>query len=450
MLLGLRFLAMTSKLLGLEKRSALVILSLISGMLLLASDCSPTFNELWARTHSWKAAPQWFPERDSIVFSHGNYNSLYEHLYEVSTDGSLVTLIPGFEQDNSEDLRVLGATASVSSDLSRLAYADFQHGSWIPGVHRYDWEIVTSAPDGSDKRRITNHEGYDLSPAWSPDGSRIAFLSTRNGAFSIFTMAPDGSDVRSIAPSLRGGEYSPFVWSPDGSRVAFAWASSQEPYWVLYTVGADGSGLTRLGRTITAPAWSADSSFLAFLQEEGNKTTLYTVGADGAGLKKVHELADKFVRSREGNNTTHNLAWSPDGTEILLSGESMAGVVSLDDSEFRLLSHFAMSNGPILHSSWSPDGSRIAVNAAATSNHAADGFDAVLYVMDPDGSNKQILARYATGADNYGDNQVKPAHGEPLPLPFMLHPYPNYSTIRTRLPCISPPHAGIHPCFRVT
>ena len=322
--------------------------------------------------------------------------------------------------DTPEDLRELGAAASISPDLSRLTYADFQHDSWLPWAKDYDWEIVTSAPDGSDKRRITNLESYDLSPVWAPDGSRIAFLSSRNGAYNVFTMAPDGSDVRDLAPSVSGGKFSHLVWSPDSRRIAFALATPTVSWesWDLYAVGSDGSGLTRLGHTISLPDWSPDSSRLAFLQQDGNKTTLYTVGADGAGLKKVHELGDEFTG--EDSNVTNNLAWSPDGTKILLSGTYMIGVVEIDSSEFRVLTsqRRLTGGGIILYSSWSPDGSKIAVNAATDSGNAANGFDPVLYIMDPDGSNKKILARYSINVDYYDDNRVAPAHGESWPAKF--------------------------------
>ena len=415
-----RFCPLTSasKLLAAGKKSAIAILCLLLGIMLLASDCSPAFNEERGKSHSWKVPPQWFPERNSIVFSHGDYNEFYEHLYEVSRDGSRVRVIPGIQKDGADDLREMGAAASISPDLSRLAYADFEHDSWFPWAKDYNWEIVASAPDGSDQRRLTDMESYELSPVWSPDGSRIAFLSSRNGAYNVFTMVPDGSDTRDIASSVDGREFSPLVWSPDSRRIAFALITTRESNWVLYAVGSDGSGLTKLGRTTSLPGWSADGNRLAFLQQDGRKTTLYTVAADGTGLKKVHELGDGFTG--EDSNVTNNLAWSPDGTKILLSGKNMIGVVDIDSSEFRVLTSLRRRTlgGPILYSSWSPDGSKIAVNAATDSVNVANGFDPVLYIMDPDGSNKKTLARYATDEDHYGDNRVKPAHGEPWPTEF--------------------------------
>ncbi len=411
------------RLLVMANGRGLLSLSLLLGAMLGTSGWEPpSLSMELIKHHEWEAPPQWHPERNSVVFSHSDSRAFYKHLYEVSTDGSLVTLIPGIEIVGDDDLRQEEMPASISRDLSRLTYADFEHDSRVPGLKHYDWEIVASDPDASNKRRLTNREGLDYSPVWSPDGFRIAFLSTRLGTSNIFTMDPDGSDVKSIAPSV-SGTYSPLVWSPDGGRIAFALASSEEPsYWVLYAVGADGAGLTRLGKTMTAPAWSFDSRYLAFLSRDGNKAVLNTIGADGAGLKKVHELENKFTR--EDANVTNNLAWSPDGSRILLSGENMVAIVGTDGSEFEVLVDLIMGvAGVFLYSSWSPDGYKIAVNSTTTSGNVSHGFDPILFTMDPDGSNKRTLAKYVVEEDytkytadvGYVDKRVEPAHGETLP-----------------------------------
>ena len=75
--------------------------------------------------------------------------------------------------------------------------------------------------DGTDPRRLTRDADEDLSPAWSPDGSRIAFQSNRTGNNEIYVMHADGSGVTNITNTPDAGEFDP-EWSPDGSKIAFA------------------------------------------------------------------------------------------------------------------------------------------------------------------------------------------------------------------------------------
>ena len=365
--------------------------------------------------HNWKQAPQWFSEKGSILFSHGDSRSFYQDLYEVSIDGSRLRVIQGIKQDGPNDLREAHAAASISPDLSRLTYADFEHDAWfLPWSHDYDWEIVTSDPDGSNKERITDQEGLDYSPVWSPDGSRIAFLSSRLGQHNIFSMSPDGKDVRSIAPSV-DGVYSPLVWSPDSRRIAFALKTMDEPYWVVYVVDLESSSVSKLDATVSMPAWSADSMSVAFLKPNWSKVSLYTARADGSELRKVHELEKEFTG--EHVNVTNNLAWSPDGRKILLSGKGRVAVVEVDSSEFRLLLDRPGGTTPLFYSSWSPDGAKIAVGGATSSTDVANGFDAVLFAMDSNGANKRVLARYTLDAHRT-NKRVEPAHSHPWPEEF--------------------------------
>ncbi len=220
--------------------------------------------------------PQWTADGAHIVFG---------GIRVVNSDGSDLRRL--FEYD---DRREGDHSPSISPDGTRIAYATSRLKT--SGFLR-NFEIETSALDGSDRIRLTENSYMDLSPAWSPDGSRIAFLAINypildhidNG---IYTMAPDGSDVRLVVEfdsieweSLQQAYYSISsfyssgpVWSPDGGKLAFIirhrFVDQQElvHHYGLYTVAADGSGLTRVfPRTgpngivhLSPPAWSPDGS----------------------------------------------------------------------------------------------------------------------------------------------------------------------------------------------
>ena len=73
--------------------------------------------------------------------------------------------------------------------------------------------------DGSGVTRLTVNDAVDSSPAWSPDGRRIAFDSTRDGNFEIYVMNADGSGVTRLTNNDAWDWYPD--WSPDGRRIAF-------------------------------------------------------------------------------------------------------------------------------------------------------------------------------------------------------------------------------------
>ena len=245
-------------------------------------------------------------------------------------------------------------------------------------------------------------------------------------------MSSDGSNVLSVAPEVGGAIFSPLLWSPNGQRLAFVLRAHSPIHvsavWVMFSAKSDGSGWVSLGETIGLPAWSPDSSRLAFVRRGEGRTALYTIGADGKGLKVIHEIDAKYLN--KWANVTNNLAWSPSGEKILLSGKGMAAIVDLKNEEFQLVTNLRPRSGsPLLYSSWSPDGSQIAVNISG--GDVLNGFDPLLYVMDADGSNKRILARYVLEIDfdRYGndptylnDNRVVPAHGEPWPADYEVAP----------------------------
>lgn len=106
-----------------------------------------------------------------------------------------------------------------------------------------NFEIYTMNADGSGQQRLTQHPANDISPVWSPDGSRIAFASDRDGTWDIYTMRADGSDLKQLTRG-QGANTAP-SWGNGGTTLVFI-STRDAVNGNVYRMTADGSATDRI------------------------------------------------------------------------------------------------------------------------------------------------------------------------------------------------------------
>ena len=236
-----------------------------------------------------------------------------------------------------------------SPDGTRIAFNSIRDGNW---------EIYVMNVDGSGQARLTNNSTNDFDPAWSPDGTRIAFYSYRDGNWDIYVMNADGTGQVRLTNNA-AGDVSP-AWSPDGTRIAFN--SDRDGNDEIYVMNADGSGpvrLTNYSAIDAAPAWSPDGTRLAYESYRGVYYAIHVMNADGSGQTPLTDSSGSDVSP----------AWSPDGTRIAFrsdrDGNRELYLMNADGSgQTRLTNYSDHDEEP----AWSPDGTRIAFTSYRDGN----------------------------------------------------------------------------------
>jgi TolB protein len=203
-------------------------------------------------------------------------------------------------------------------------------------------DIYVADAAGRNVRRLTRASSQEYSPSWSPDGRRIAFASNREGRFRIYVVRADGTGARRVSPRGGAGDSHSPSWSPDGRLIAFSSSHATPENPEIYVVRPDGSGLTRLTRTRGGvevlgddawPRWSPDGRRIVFSSNRTGHGEVWIMRADGTGQRRLAGLP-----RRDDWAPT----FSPDGTQIAFHsldgrGRSLLYVVRQNGTGLRSL-----------------------------------------------------------------------------------------------------------------
>jgi Tol biopolymer transport system component len=308
-------------------------------------------------------------------------------------DGSRQTPLTNNSFDNSE--------IAWSPDGSKIVFTSNRIGG-----SGGSYEIYIMNADGSNQERLTTVlQGYpsDGCPAWSRDGTKIAFSSYRSGYGEIFVMNADGSNQTQLTFDGGPDNRNP-VWSPDGKKIAFLSPQNHASAAQIFVMDVDGRNRIPLAAvnpgSLSYPSWSPDGRKIAYILEDDNTNQFFlrSVPADGSGTFQnlTHNDPDPST-----NNPCEMLypAYSPDGTKIAFQSDSSGShyyqiqVINSDGTGRQSLTANGVFNQ---YPAWSPDGTKI---AWCMSSSLAGPYD--IWIMRADGTGQFNAMPTSTANNTY-------------------------------------------------
>ena len=280
--------------------------------------------------------------------------------------------------------------------ITKIAFSSNRDGyNKTFGYGNYDIYIMN--PDGSGQTRLTFNDECEWDPAWSPNGTKIAYTKGSGIVYShppicedgeIWVMNSDGSNQIRLSEGIQP------AWSPDGSKIAY----SNDWIWLM---DADGSNRIQLtnetfsGHKHGNPSWSPDGSKIVFNDIHLAETRTYPPGGEGE-LYVIDIYRANFKRLTNNDGNDFYPSWSPDGSKIAFTTRSWWTIDTINKygNNQKNLVH-PHTNG-VLHPKqpcWSPDGAYIAFSSGGISD---------IYKINSDGSETKRLT-------NEIGNDIQPA-----------------------------------------
>ena len=173
---------------------------------------------------------------------------------------------------------------------TRIAFVSDRDSESVLGLveNRAVKEIYLADYDGANLKRVTVSRTLNTNPAWAPDGRAVGYTSWLSGFPDVLVSHLfEGRMTRPADGNTEDHNFLP-AFSPDGSRIAFN--SNRDDNNDIYVANVDGTGLRRLTNNPaidTSPTWSPNSQQIAFTSDRTGAPQIYVIGADGTGLRRL-------------------------------------------------------------------------------------------------------------------------------------------------------------------
>ncbi|MCK4758009.1 MAG: PD40 domain-containing protein [Thermoplasmata archaeon] len=317
---------------------------------------------LLTKSESDNIQPVWSPDGSKMVFASnrsGNYD-----IWTMNSDGSsprqLTTNVSLDHQPAwSPDGRKIAFTSNRSGD---------NHDIWVMNF------------DGSNQMRLTTSSFTDQHPSWSPDSKELVFASDRTGNYDIWNIQNvlaviNGSEALSLIRlnNNLSAETQP-SWSPDGTKITYVSDDKgSEDIWVMDSDGANQVPLTTDISADTNASWTLDSTKLMFESDRSGNRDIWEMNIDGS---------NKIQLTATTHNETHPHT-GPDGTKFLFASDKYGDwSIFTINAEGTSEMHLTTQTGIDQNSDWKKDGSKVAYASDAS------GLSLDIWQMNPDGTGK--------------------------------------------------------------